>query len=46
MIDEDPFPPVATFNIVATNLMAVLNAKKAGRFSPSGEIRKSEGNNH
>ena len=40
LIDEDPFPPVASINIVATNLRAVLNAKNAGRFSPNAKIRK------
>ena len=40
VIDEDPFPPVATINIAATDLRAMLNAKKAGRFSPSVRIRK------
>ena len=40
VIDEDPFPPVATINIAATDLRAMLNAKKAVRFSPSVRIRK------
>ena len=40
MIDEDPFPPVASVNIAATYLRAVLNAKKDGRFSPNARIRK------
>ena len=40
MIDEDPFPPTASINIVATNWRAMLNAKKAGRFLPSDRVRK------
>ena len=40
MIDEDPFPLVASINIVANDLRALLNAKKARRFSPSTKIRK------
>ena len=28
MVDEDPFPPVALVNIVATDLRAVLKEKK------------------
>ena len=41
MIDENPFPLVASVNIDATNLRAVLNAKKVGRFSPNAKIRKA-----
>ena len=40
VIDEDPFPPEATINTVATDLRAMLNAKKAERFSSSVRIRK------
>ena len=40
VIDEDPFPLVASINIAATDLRAVLNAKKDGRFSPNSTIRK------
>ena len=40
VIDEDPFPLTASFNIPATNSRAMLNAKKAGRFSPSARVRK------
>ena len=40
MIDEDPFPPVASINIAATDSRAMLNAKKAGRFSPTARVRK------
>ena len=40
MFDEDPFPLAASINIVATNLRALLNAKKAERFSPSAKIRE------
>ena len=32
MIDEDPFPLVASINIVVTGLRAILNAKKVGSF--------------
>ena len=38
MINEDPFSPVASINIAATDLRAILNAKKAERFSPSAKI--------
>ena len=37
-IDEDPFPQAASINIAATDLRAMLNAKKAGRFSPSARV--------
>ena len=40
VIGKDPFPPIASINIDATDLRALLNAKKAGRFSPSARIRK------
>ena len=40
MINEDPFPPAASINIVATDSRAMLNAKKAGIFSPSAKVRK------
>ena len=40
MIDEDPFPLVASVNIAATDLRAVLNVKKDERFSPNARIRK------
>ena len=40
MIDEYPFPPTASINIVATNSRAMLNAKKDERFSPSARVRK------
>ena len=40
MIDEDPFPPVALVNIATTDLRAMLNVKKNGRFSPNARIRK------
>ena len=40
MIDKDSFPPIASINIATTDLRALLNAKKAGRFSPSVRIRK------
>ena len=37
VIDEDPFPPVVSINISATDLRALLNAKKTERFSPSAK---------
>ena len=40
VIDEDPFPPIASINIDAIDLRALLNAKKAEGFSPSSRIRK------
>ena len=40
MIDEYPFPPVASVNIATTNLKALLSPKKDRRFSPNGRIRK------
>ena len=39
-IDEDPFPPTTSINIATTDSRAMLNAKKAGRFSPSARVRK------
>ena len=39
VVDEDLFPPVASVNIDATDLRAVLNGKKDGRFSPNAKIR-------
>ena len=38
--DEDPIPLVASINLVATDLKAMLNAKNDGRFSPNAKIRK------
>ena len=40
MIDEDPFPLVASINIAATDLRAMLNVKNDRRFSPNVRIRK------
>ena len=40
MIDEDPFPLVASVNIASPDLRVVLNAKKDGRFSLNAKIRK------
>ena len=40
VIDEDPFPPVTSINIAATDLRALLNEKKVGGFSSSVMIRK------
>ena len=39
MIDEDQFPPITSINIAATDLRAVLNAKKDERFSSNARIR-------
>ena len=39
MIDEDPFPAVALV-MVATDLRAMLNAKKDERFSLNTRVRK------
>ena len=33
VIDEDPFPPIASINIAATDLRAMVNTKKVERFS-------------
>ena len=40
VIDEDHVLPMASVNIAATDLKAVLNAKNDGRFSPNARIRK------
>ena len=40
VIDEDPFPPTASINITATESRAMLNSKKAQRFSPRTRVRK------
>ena len=40
VVDEDPFPPVASVNITATDMRVVLNEKKDERFSPNSKIRK------
>ena len=39
MIDEDPFPLVASVNIVATDLRALLNENKDERCSLNAKIR-------
>ena len=41
MIDEDPFPPMASINIVVTDLR-VLNVKKDERFSPNDRNKGQE----
>ena len=33
-IDEDPFPPVASVNTTRFDLRALIEFKKAGKFSP------------
>ena len=40
MVDEDPFPPLASVNIAATDLRAILDEKNDERFSPNARIRK------
>ena len=40
MIDEDHVPPMASINIAATDLKAVLKEKNGGRFSHNARIRK------
>ena len=40
VINEDPFPLVASINIDTIDLRVMLNAKKARRFSPSVKTRK------
>ena len=40
VIDEDLFSQTISINIVATDSRAILNTKKAGRFSPSVRVRK------
>ena len=40
MVDEDPFPPVASVNIAVTNLRAVLKENEDEKFSPNVKIRK------
>ena len=39
MVDEDPFLPMASVNIAATDLRAVLNEKNDEKFSPNARIR-------
>ena len=40
MVDEDPFPPVASVNIVAIDLREILHEDKDEMFSPNARIRK------
>ena len=40
VVDEDPFQPVASVNIVVTNLRVILNEKKDEWFSHNDMIRK------
>ena len=40
MVDEEPFPPVASVNIATTNLRAILNENNDDKFSPNVNIRK------
>ena len=39
VVDEDPFPPVASVNIATTDLRAVLNENEDEKFSPNVKIR-------
>ena len=40
MIDENHVPPMASINIAATDLKAMLKAKNDGRLSHNVRIRK------
>ena len=40
MVDEDPFPPVASINIVVIDLRVVLNKNEGEKFSLNVKIRK------
>ena len=40
VVNEDPFSPVASVNIAATDLRAILNEKENEKFSPNVKIRK------
>ena len=40
VVDEDPFPPVASINIAATYMRAFMNEKEDEKFSPNIKIRK------
>ena len=40
VVDEDPFPPVASVNKAATDMRAVLNENEDEKFSPNVKIRK------
>ena len=40
VVDEDPFPLVASVNIVAIDLRAILNEKEDEKFSCNVKIRK------
>ena len=40
MVDEDPFPPVASVNIAATYMRVILNENEDEKFSPNVKIRK------
>ena len=40
VVDEDPFPPMASINIAVMDMRVVLNEKKDEMFSPNIKIRK------
>ena len=40
VIDEDPFPPVASINTVSFDLKGLINSKKAKRVPLSPKTRK------
>ena len=40
MVDEDPFPIVASVNIAATDMREVLNENEDEKFSPNVKKRK------
>ena len=40
VVDEDPFPPVVSFNITGMDLRAVLNEKKDEKCPSNVKIRK------
>ena len=40
VVDEDPFPPMASINIAATDLRSILNEKEDEKFSSNVKIRK------
>ena len=41
VVDEDPFPPMASVNIATTYMRAVLNEKEDEKFSPNVKIRNA-----
>ena len=39
VVDEDPFPPMASINLATMNLRAVLNKNEDEKFPPNVKIR-------